>query len=44
MDRWKGALFSLSPTNPDAAQHFCTSAREVLTSMLDIAAPDGSCP
>ncbi len=40
VDRWKGALFSLSPTNPDAARHFCTSAREVLTSMLDIAAPD----
>jgi hypothetical protein len=40
VDRWKGALFSLSPDNPDAARHFCTSAREVLISMLDIAAPD----
>lgn len=40
VDRWKGALFSLSPSNPDAARHFCTSAREVLISMLDIAAPD----
>lgn len=40
VDRWKGALFSLSASNPDAARHFCTSAREVLVSMLDIAAPD----
>jgi hypothetical protein len=40
VDRWKGALFSLSPSNPDAARHFCTSAREVLISMLDISAPD----
>jgi len=40
VDRWKGALFSLSPSNPDAARHFCTSAREVLISMLDIGAPD----
>lgn len=38
--RWAGALFSLSPLNPDAARHFCTSAREVLISMLDHAAPD----
>jgi hypothetical protein len=38
--RWKGALFSLSPSNPDAARHFCTSAREVLIAMLDIAATD----
>lgn len=30
VDRWTGALFSLSPRNPDAARHFCTSAREVL--------------
>jgi Predicted pPIWI-associating nuclease len=35
-----GALFALNPPNPDAARHFCTSAREVLTSILDIAAPD----
>lgn len=42
VDRWKGALFSLSPSNPDAARHFCTSAREVLISMLDIAAPDSN--
>ena len=42
VDRWAGALFSLSPSNPDAARHFCTSAREVLASMLDIAAPDSA--
>ena len=40
-DRWSGALFALNPSNPDAARHFCTSAREILTSMLDIEAPDG---
>lgn len=40
VDRWIGALFSLSPYNPDAARHFCTSAREVLIAMIDHAAPD----
>jgi len=40
VDRWTGALFSLSPSNPDAARHFCTSAREVLIAMLDQSAPD----
>ena len=39
-DRWRGALFSLSPRNPDAARHFCTSAREILTSILNGQAPD----
>lgn len=38
--RWKGAIFSLSPYNPDAARHFCTSAREVMTQILEIKAPD----
>ncbi|HEX3813006.1 MAG TPA: hypothetical protein VHX59_09205 [Mycobacteriales bacterium] len=40
VDRWTGALFALSPRNPDAARHFCTSAREVLIAMLDHEAPD----
>lgn len=40
VDRWTGALFSLSPRNPDAARHFCTSAREVLITLIDTAAPD----
>ena len=40
-DRWRGALFSLNPQNPDAARHFCTSARELLTWILDSRAPDG---
>lgn len=40
VDRWTGALFALSPHNPDAARHFCTSAREVLIAMIDGAAPD----
>lgn len=38
--RWKGALFSLNPANPDAARHFCTSAREILTLMIQTSAPD----
>jgi hypothetical protein len=42
VDRWTGALFSLSPRNPDAARHFCTSAREVLITMIDTAAPDSA--
>ena len=39
-ERWHGALFSLNPSNPDAARHFCTSAREVLSNILDSRAPD----
>lgn len=39
-NRWKGALFSLNTENPDAARHFCTSAREVFIQILDINAPD----
>lgn len=38
--RWQGALFSLNPVNPDAARHFCTSAREILTIMLQTSASD----
>jgi hypothetical protein len=38
--RWRGAVFSLHPDNPDAARHFCTSAREVITQILEIKAPD----
>ena len=39
-NRWQGALFSLDHRNPDAARHFCTSARELLTQILDSKAPD----
>jgi hypothetical protein len=39
-DRWRGALFSLSPQNPDAARHFCTSAREIIARILNSKAPD----
>lgn len=39
-DRWRGALYSLSPHNPDAARHFCTSAREIITRILNAKAPD----
>lgn len=38
--RWKGALYSLNPENPDAARHFCTSAREVFVQIMEIHAPD----
>lgn len=38
--RWRGALFALNPQNPDAARHFCTSARECVVVALDVAAPD----
>lgn len=37
--RWAGALYSLSPAD---ARHFCTSAREVIISMLDRAALDAT--
>ena len=39
-DRWSGAIFALNPRNPDAARHFCTSAREILADILNIEAPD----
>ncbi len=39
-NRWKGALFSLNHHNPDAARHFCTSTREILTAIIDFKAPD----
>lgn len=38
--RWQGALHALSPHNPDAARHFCTSARELITRIFDLKAPD----
>lgn len=40
--RWHGAVFALDPRNPDAARHFCTSAREIMTQILDIHAPDAA--
>lgn len=38
--RWRGALFSLHPRNPEAARHFCTSVREIFTEVLELKAPD----
>lgn len=38
--RWRGALFALDPRNPDAARHFCTSSREILTRVIERAATD----
>jgi hypothetical protein len=37
--RWRGALYALSPLNPDASRHFCTSAREIIEGILDLRAP-----
>lgn len=31
---------SRNPQNPDASRHFCTSAREILTAILETSAPD----
>lgn len=39
-NRWKGALFSLNPLNPDATRHFCTSVREIFTEIFDTKATD----
>lgn len=39
-NRWRGALFSLNHHNPDASRHFCSSAREILTKVINIKAPD----
>lgn len=38
--RWHGAVYSLSRRNPDAARHFCTSSREIITTILDVKALD----
>lgn len=40
--RWEGARFAINPRNPDAARHFCTSAREVIVELIDMKAPDGA--
>jgi hypothetical protein len=39
-DRWRGAVFALNPINPDAGRHFCTSAREIFTEILERWAQD----
>ena len=38
--RWLGAVYALNPGNPEATRHFCSSAREILTFILDTRAPD----
>ncbi|MFK4088785.1 hypothetical protein ACI2LF_32020 [Kribbella sp. NPDC020789] len=40
--RWEGARFAINPRNPDAARHFCTSAREVVVKLIDMNAPDAA--
>ena len=39
-DLWLGALFALNPRNPEAARHFCTSSRQIISDMLNMYAPD----
>lgn len=39
-ERWRGAVFALDSRNPDAARHFCSSAREIFTQLLVLEAPD----
>lgn len=41
-NRWKGAVYSLNPNNPDAARHFCTSTREIFTEFIELKAPDNA--
>ena len=41
-ERWNGALYALSPRNPDAARHFCTSAREIFSRIFDSRASDAA--
>lgn len=38
--RWRGALFALDPSNPDAARHFCASSREIFSNVFEAEAPD----
>ena len=37
--RWEGAVYALKPENPEASRHFCTSAREIFSEILEIRAP-----
>ena len=39
-DQWRGAPIALTPRNPEAARHFCTSARELLTEIFNRFAND----
>ena len=38
--RWRGALFALNPSNPEASRHFCSSSREIIAAILETKAPD----
>jgi hypothetical protein len=41
-NRWAGARFAINPRNPDAARHFCTSAREVIVELINMKASDAA--
>ncbi len=38
--RWQGATYAMNPANPDAARHFCTSVREIFTTIIEVSASD----
>ena len=38
--RWRGAIYALNPENPDAARHFCSSTREIISEIIDTTAPN----
>ena len=40
--RWRGAIYALNPKNPDAARHFCSSTREIITEIIDTQAPNAA--
>lgn len=40
--RWRGAIYALNPKNPDAARHFCSSTREIITEIIDTKAPNSA--
>jgi hypothetical protein len=41
-NRWQGALYAINGANPDAARHFCTSAREIIVKMINLKAPNAA--
>ena len=42
VNRWTPALDPIAGEPRSAARHFCTSAREVIISMLHLSAPDAT--
>ena len=40
--RWRGAIYALNSENPDAARHFCSSTREIITEIIETKAPNAA--